>query len=454
MQGVTGACTCSVCPTQPSRATVPPDTQQEVLSGLLNGELAPDGFGTLTRRGEYIDKKYRPGRRDAGLDGVILALATESITLVPPKLYENGMLLMQRLYQHSKLTKQKLEKARVAPAEDSVPLTFYDALAFQIMKGPQRAANIAISLTRSLIRDAKAASRMSCLLWKKSKKDKAFLGIFNLLARLGSKQESFALQEDSIRILACLGNDQERILRMAAVKPVLKAFCKVIDDGAGTDKSIDTALWLTWRMTRDNKFCERLTQNSEMMNSLVRWACTVLDEEALPGLREENALAILANVSVQEGVCQMILERYPRLLESAAVLIELGSPRGVEVAALLIGNLAFNDEALDTLAAVLDRSKAVPRLLSVMIQNVQGGDRARELGALALANLSRMDIVVNQLLAEEGAMEVILSVRESGATGRAREAAERVIANCSIFRLQSMGVTKPMGQSKVHSYSM
>ena len=62
MQGVTGACTCSVCPTQPSRATVPPDTQQEVLSGLLNGELAPDGFGTLTRRGEYIDKKYRPGR--------------------------------------------------------------------------------------------------------------------------------------------------------------------------------------------------------------------------------------------------------------------------------------------------------------------------------------------------------------------------------------------------------
>ena len=190
------------------------------------------------------------------------------------------------------------------------------------------------------------------------------------------------------------------------------------------------------------------------MNSLVRWACTVLDEEALPGLREENALAILANVSVQEGVCQMILERYPRLLESAAVFIELGSPRGVEVAALLIGNLAFNDEALDTLAAVLDRSKAVPRLLSVMIQNVQGGDRARELGALALANLSRMDIVVNQLLAEEGAMEVILSVRESGATGRAREAAERVIANCSIFRLQSMGVTKPMGQSKVHSYSM
>ena len=45
-------------------------------------------------------------------------------------------------------------------------------------------------------------------------------------------------------------------------------------------------------------------------------------------------------------------------------------------------------------------------------------------------------------------MEVILSVGESGATGRAREAAERVIANCAIHRLKSKGVTMPLGKAK------
>ena len=37
---------------------------------------------------------------------------------------------------------EKLERARVAPSEGAIPVTFYDALAWQIMKGPAKAADI------------------------------------------------------------------------------------------------------------------------------------------------------------------------------------------------------------------------------------------------------------------------------------------------------------------------
>ena len=141
----------------------------------------------------------------------------------------------------------------------------------------------------------------------------------------------------------------------------------------------------------------------------------------------------------------MILERFPELLQSAATSIELGSTRAAELGSLLVGNLAFDEAALGVLCNL---KIAVPRLVSLMIE---GGDRARELGTLALANLTRMDTITRQFLAEKGAMEVILSVRESGATGRAREAAGRVVANCSVYRLKSNGVTMPMGKGKLLS---
>ena len=144
-------------------------------------------------------------------------------------------------------------------------------------------------------------------------------------------------------------------------------------------------------------------------------------------------------------MCAFVLERYPELLISAAVSIDMGSTRAAELGALLIGNLAFDEMALGVLKN-LDID--VCRLVSLLIE---GGDRARELSTLALANLTRMDKFVEQFLAEDGAMEVILSVRESGATGRAREAAGRVVQNCSVYRLKTGGVTRPLGKGKAMS---
>jgi hypothetical protein len=71
------------------------------------------------------------------------------------------------------------------------------------------------------------------------------------------------VQEDCVRVLACLGADQNQIMRLAKVKPILKAFGKVMDDG--TDKAIDTALWLSWRMTSDDDFCQRLSKSSDVV---------------------------------------------------------------------------------------------------------------------------------------------------------------------------------------------
>ena len=117
----------------------------------------------------------------------------------------------------------------------------------------------------------------------------------------------------------CLGQG-DRIMRLAKVKSIPSHFAKVLMDG--TDKTVDTALWLTWRMTRDDDFCLRLFRNLDMvgdgfflfcalfsysistvfwqMKAVISWA--TLDEQIVPGLREENALAILANLSVQEEV--------------------------------------------------------------------------------------------------------------------------------------------------------
>lgn len=194
MQNMVGACSCSMCPNQPSKAIVNAEKLKEVVKCLGAGEVSFDEFGTFTMNGQIIDQKYRPGKRDAGLDALVLTLSTEAVTLVHPKLYENGMLLLRDFYKHTKWTREKLERARVAPAEGAIPLTFYDALAWQIMKGPARAADIAISIARSVCRDAKNADRLACLLWKRDKKTKLYLGPTNLTSRLGSKGNSKTLQ--------------------------------------------------------------------------------------------------------------------------------------------------------------------------------------------------------------------------------------------------------------------
>jgi hypothetical protein len=194
MQGLLGACACSQCPSQPSLAVVPPDKLKAVVKALGEGAVSFDVFGAFTMGGQIIDLKYRPGKRDCGLDTVIVTLSTEAITLVHPKVYENGMVLLKDYYSHTKLTRENSERARVAPAEGAIPLTFYDVLAWQIMKGPQRAADIAITLTRSLCRDSKAAERMSCLLWKRDRKSNGYLAVTALIQRLASKKESRSLQ--------------------------------------------------------------------------------------------------------------------------------------------------------------------------------------------------------------------------------------------------------------------
>jgi hypothetical protein len=294
MQNMLGACLCSMCPNQPSRAIVNTDKLKEVVKCLGEGEVSFDEFGTFTMHGQMIDQKYRPGKRDAGLDAIVLILSTEAVTLVHPKLYENGMLLLRDFYKHTKWTREKLESARVAPAEGAIPVTFFDALAWQIMKGPAKAADIAIGVARSVCRDAKNADRMACLLWKRDRKTKLYQGPTNLISRLGSKGISKALQvpvrpgfgtcmpgckmlgtqnlimicgcaqEDCMRTLVCLGQG-DRIMRLAKVKSIPKHFAKVLMDG--TDKTVETALWLIWRMTRDHDFCVRLVRNLDMVST-------------------------------------------------------------------------------------------------------------------------------------------------------------------------------------------
>ena len=141
-----------------------------------------------------VDERYRPGKRDMGLDAIIVIMSTESVTLVHPKLYENGMNLLQRYYRHTKRTQDLLKRVQIAPVEEAIPLTFYDVLAWQIMRGPAKSADIAISLTRSMCREAKIANRMSCLLWKRDKKSKNYLAINNMIARLGTKKDPKSLQ--------------------------------------------------------------------------------------------------------------------------------------------------------------------------------------------------------------------------------------------------------------------
>lgn len=67
-----------------------------------------------------------------------------------------------------------------------------------------------------------------------------------------------------MRTLVCLGQG-ERIMRLAKVKPIPKHFAKVLIDG--TDKAVDSALWLIWRMTRDDDFCVRLVRNLDMVRA-------------------------------------------------------------------------------------------------------------------------------------------------------------------------------------------
>ena len=154
-----------------------------------------------------LDPRNKPGGRNTVLDAIIVTMATEVVTLVHPKLYENGMLILQEYYRYTKRTREKLEQVRVASTLGAVPLTFYDALAWQIMKGPQRAADIAINIARSLCRDSRNACRMSCLLWKKDKKSKSYQGINTLISRLGGKRDSKILQ---VRILHNVSLQAER----------------------------------------------------------------------------------------------------------------------------------------------------------------------------------------------------------------------------------------------------
>jgi len=76
-------------------------------------------------------------------------------------------------------------------------------------------------------------------------------------------------QEDCIRVIACLGADSERIIRLARIKPLLKAFCNALQ--VGSAKTIDTALWLAWRMTIDDDFCARLFRNTELVRPPLGW---------------------------------------------------------------------------------------------------------------------------------------------------------------------------------------
>lgn len=66
-----------------------------------------------------------------------------------------------------------------------------------------------------------------------------------------------------MRTLVCLSRG-DRMVRLAKVKSIPKHFAKVLLDG--TDKTIDTAVWLTWRMTRDDDFCLRLFRNLDMVS--------------------------------------------------------------------------------------------------------------------------------------------------------------------------------------------
>jgi hypothetical protein len=61
-----------------------------------------------------------------------------------------------------------------------------------------------------------------------------------------------------------MGADNERIIRLAGIKPLMKGFSNALQ--SGTAKTIETTLWLTWRMTFDDEFCTRLFRNKDLVS--------------------------------------------------------------------------------------------------------------------------------------------------------------------------------------------
>ena len=190
MLGLVGSCTCSKCPIEPSSTIVPADKLKEIVKSLGAGEVKFDAAGNFFIDGQMVDQR----NRNWALETIIVVCSTESATLVHPGLYLNCMALLQKYYQHSKRTQANVKRVRISPIEGGVPLDFCNALAWQIMRGPPRAADVAICLTRILCRDQTNAKRMTCLLWKKDKQSKNYPGVSNLVSRLGQKSVSKDLE--------------------------------------------------------------------------------------------------------------------------------------------------------------------------------------------------------------------------------------------------------------------
>ena len=95
-------------------------------------------------------------------------------------------------------------------------------------------------------------------------------------------------------------------------------------------------------------------------------------------------------------------------MEAAVAAVNEGSEREVEKAAVLIGNLAFDENLFPQLANL---EVEMERLCSLCLH---GDERGKESGTLAISNLSRMETHANRLI------KVRSQLRVTGSTASTR----------------------------------
>jgi hypothetical protein len=154
------------------------------------------------------------------------------------------------------------------------------------------------------------------------------------------------------------------------------------------------------------------------------------------GGRQENILATVANLASNEE----LLEKIGRNETVVRVTIEalmFGSERARENATLVLANLACSDENCKSFESM---SIPIEEMVGAMLV---GSDRAREYVCLALSNLSRRGKIADRILEVEGSKAVLIAVRGSAKSKRARLAAERTLANLGRVRMYKLKWKKP-----------
>ena len=154
------------------------------------------------------------------------------------------------------------------------------------------------------------------------------------------------------------------------------------------------------------------------------------------GGRQENILATVANLASYEEHLEKI-GRNGTVLRVTIEALMFGSERARENATLVLANLACSDENCKNFESM---SIPIEEMIGAMLV---GSDRAREYVCLALSNLSRRGKIADRILEVEGSKAVLIAVRGSAKSKRARLAAERTLANLGRVRMYKLKWKKP-----------